>query len=298
VAYYPEHGDSSHALLRAADVAMYRAKKLTAGVVVYDRSFDDYSPDRLALAGELVQAVQRGELVLHYQPKCDIASGRVTGFEALARWQNPRLGLLHPGDFIHLVEMTEVIHPFTNAVMDRALADKRRLHDLGYTQPVAINLSARNLMDALCVDRLMDAISRHGVPEQEVELELTETALMHDPDSSARLLQGIAAKGVNIAIDDFGTGYSSLAYLRRLPLSALKIDCSFVLGMNDNAQDRIIVRSTVALAHSLGLYVIAEGVENAEALTLLADMGCEQAQGYHLSRPLPFDELIDWLRTR
>jgi len=121
---------------------------------------------------------------------------------------------------------------------------------------------------------------------------------MHDPDSSARLLQGIAAKGVNIAIDDFGTGYSSLAYLRRLPLSALKIDCSFVLGMNDNAQDRIIVRSTVALAHSLGLYVIAEGVENAEALTLLADMGCEQAQGYHLSRPLPFDELIDWLRTR
>jgi len=169
--------------------------------------------------------------------------------------------------------MTEVIHPFTNAVMDRALADKRRLHDLGYTQPVAINLSARNLMDALCVDRLMDAISRHGVPEQEVELELTETALMHDPDSSARLLQGIAAKGVNIAIDDFGTGYSSLAYLRRLPLSALKIDCSFVLGMNDNAQDRIIVRSTVAPAHSLGLYVIAEGVENAEALTLLADMG-------------------------
>jgi len=298
VAYYPEHGDSSHALLRAADVAMYRAKSLTAGIVVYDRSFDDYSPDRLALAGELVQAVQRGELVLHYQPKCDIASGRVTGFEALARWQNPRLGLLHPGDFIHLVEMTEVIHPFTNAVMDRALADKRRLHDLGYTQPVAINLSARNLMDALCVDRLMDAISRHGVPEQEVELELTETALMHDPDSSARLLQGIAAKGVNIAIDDFGTGYSSLAYLRRLPLSALKIDRSFVLGMNDNAQDRIIVRSTVALAHSLGLYVIAEGVENAEALTLLADMGCEQAQGYHLSRPLPFDELIDWLRTR
>lgn len=298
VAYYPEHGDSSHALLRAADVAMYRAKKLTAGVVAYDRSFDDYSPDRLTLAGELVQAVQHGELVLHYQPKLDIASGQVTGFEALARWQNPRLGLLHPGDFIHLVEMTEVIHPFTNAVMDLALADKRRLHDLGYTQPVAINLSARNLMDAHCVDRLTDAISRHGVPEQEVELELTETALMHDPDSSARVLQGIAAKGINIAIDDFGTGYSSLAYLRRLPLSALKIDRSFVLGMNDNAQDRIIVRSTVALAHSLGLYVIAEGVENAEALTLLADMGCEQAQGYHLSRPLPFDELLDWLRTR
>lgn len=298
VAYYPEHGQSSHALLRAADVAMYQAKTLTTGVVVYDRSFDNYSPDRLALASELVQAVQRGELILHYQPKLDIASGQVTGFEALARWQNPRLGLLYPGDFIHLLEMTDVIHPFTNAVMDLALADKRRLHDLGYTQPVAINLSARNLMDAHYVSSLADAIARHGIPEREVELELTETALMHDPDSAVALLQEIAATGVNIAIDDFGTGYSSLAYLRQLPLSALKIDRSFVMGMNDNAQDAIIVRSTVALAHSLGLRVIAEGVENAETLALLAGMGCEQAQGYHLSRPLPLDELVTWLQTR
>ncbi len=298
VAYYPEHGENSHALLRAADVAMYRAKTLTAGVVVYDRCFDNYSPDRLALASELVHAVQNGELILHYQPKLDIASGQVIGFEALARWQNPRLGLLYPGDFIHLVEMTDVIHPFTNAVMDLALADKRRLHDLGYTQPVAINLSVRNLMDAHYANSLADAIARHGVPEQEVELELTETALMHDPDSAVTLLQEIAAKGVNIAIDDFGTGYSSLAYLRRLPLSALKIDQSFVMGMNDNAQDTIIVRSTVALAHSLGLRVIAEGVENAETLALLAEMGCEQAQGYHLSRPLPLDELIAWLQAR
>ncbi len=298
VAYYPEHGDSSHALLRAADVAMYRAKTLTAGVVVYDRCFDNYSPDRLALASELVQAVQNGELILHYQPKLDIVSGRVTGFEALARWQNPRLGLLYPGDFIHLVEMTDVIHPLTNAVMDLALADKRRLHDLNHTQPVAINLSVRNLMDVRYASSLADAIARHGVPEQEVELELTETALMHDPDSAIALLQEIAARGVNIAVDDFGTGYSSLAYLRQLPLSALKIDRSFVMGMNDNAQDAIIVRSTVALAHSLGLRVIAEGVENAETLALLVNMGCEQAQGYHLCRPLPFDELIVWLQAR
>lgn len=298
VAYHPEHGESSHALLRAADVAMYQAKTLTAGVVVYDRSFDNYSPDRLALASELVQAVQGGELVLHYQPKLDIASGQVTGFEALVRWQNPRRGLLYPGAFIHLVEMNDVIHPFTTAIMDLALADKRRLHDLGYTQPVAINLSVRNLMDAHYVARLADAINRHGIPEQEVELELTETALMHDPDSSVALLQEIAAMGVNIAVDDFGTGYSSLAYLRRLPLSALKIDRSFVMGMNGNTQDAIIVRSTVALAHSLGLRVIAEGVEDAEALALLASMGCEQAQGYHLSRPLPLNELITWLQAR
>jgi len=297
VAYYPEHGENSHALLRAADVAMYQAKKLAMGVVVYDRGFDDYSPDRLALAGELAQAVRNGELVLHYQPKLDIASGQVTGFEALVRWLNPRLGILYPDTFLHLVEMNEVIHPFTRAVMDMALADKRRLHDLGYTQPVAINLSVRNLVDALYASRLAEAIATHGVPQREVELELTETALMYDPDSAAVLLQEIAATGVNIAIDDFGTGYSSLTYLRRLPLKALKIDRSFVMGMNDNAQDAIIVRSTVALAHSLGLGVIAEGVENVETLALLKGMGCEQAQGYHLSRPLPLDRLIDWLRS-
>lgn len=297
VAYYPEHGENSHALLRAADVAMYQAKTLTAGVIVYDRHFDKYSPDRLALASELVQAVQGGELVLHYQPKLDIATGQVTGFEALVRWQNPQRGLLHPSAFIHLVEMNEVIHPFTTAVMDLALADKRRLHDLGYTQPVAINLSARNLMDPRYVTRLADAIARHGIPAQEVELELTETALMHDPDSSIALLQEITAMGVNIAVDDFGTGYSSLTYLRRLPLSALKIDHSFVMGMNSNTQDAIIVRSTVALAHSLGLRVIAEGVENAETLAQLAGMGCEQAQGFYLSLPLGFDMLLAWLQN-
>ncbi len=298
VAYYPEHGENSHALLRAADVAMYQAKKLTTGVVVYDRANDDYSPDRLALAGELAHAVRNGELILHYQPKLDIASGEVTGFEALVRWMNPRLGILYPDTFLHLVEMNEVIHPFTRAVMDMALADKRRLHDLGYPQPVAINLSVRNLVDARLVSRLAEAIAAQDLPQHEVELELTETALMYDPDSAVVLLRKIAAMGVNIAIDDFGTGYSSLAYLRRLPLKALKIDRSFVMGMNDNAQDAIIVRSTVALAHSLGLGVIAEGVENAETLALLAGMGCEQAQGYHLSRPLPLHKLIDWLREK
>ncbi|MBI1284630.1 MAG: EAL domain-containing protein [Thiobacillus sp.] len=297
VAHYPEHGKDSHALLRAADVAMYQAKTLKTGVVVYARDFDKYSPDRLALAGELVQAVQNGELVLHYQPQLDLASGRITGFETLVRWMNPRLGILYPDAFIHLVEMNEVIHPFTHAVMDLALADKRRLHDLGYAQPVSINLSARNLMDARCVSGLAEVIAKHGVPQQEVELELTETALMYDPDNAVALLEEIAAMGVNIAVDDFGTGYSSLSYLRQLPLDALKIDRSFVIGMHHNTQDAIIVRSTVALAHSLGLRVIAEGVENAETLALLKNMGCDRAQGYFFSRPLPLDELIDWLQS-
>jgi diguanylate cyclase (GGDEF)-like protein/PAS domain S-box-containing protein len=295
VALYPEHGDNSHALLRAADVAMYQAKNLTAGVVVYDRGFDTHSPERLALAGELTHALQNEEMVLHYQPKFDLASGQIIGFEALARWQNPRLGLLYPDAFIHLVEMNEVIHPFTQAILHLALADKRRLRDLGYAQPVAINLSARNLMDGRFLSHLEQAIVAYDLPHEEVELELTETALMHDPDSSVALLQVIAAMGVNIAVDDFGTGYSSLAYLRRLPLSALKIDRSFVMGMAGNSQDATIVRSTIALAHGLGLKVIAEGVESGEALAMLKEMGCDQAQGYHLSYPLPLDELLVWL---
>ena len=228
-------------------------------------------------------------------PKIDLATRRVTGFEALVRWRNPRLGLLYPASFIHLAEMNEVIHPFTHAILDLALADKLRLRALGYLQPVAINLSARNLLDSRFASYLREAIDRHGVPYGELELELTETALMQDPDNSAAILRTIAELGVAIAVDDFGTGYSSLAYLRRLPLRALKIDRSFVMNMRDSTQDAIIVRSTVALAHNLGLGVIAEGVEDALTLDALREIGCDQAQGYHLSHPLPLDELIAWL---
>lgn len=297
VAYYPQHGGDSHALLRAADVAMYQAKTMATGVAVYDRAYDPHSPERLALATELVQAVERGQLVLHYQPKKDLASGEVIGFEALVRWQHPRLGLLYPDSFLHLVEMNEVIHPFTRAVMDLTMADKRRLHDEGHYQPVAINLSVRNLMDARCISNLEQLFNKHALPHEEIELELTETALMHDPDRAIALLKEITAMGVGVAIDDFGTGYSSLAYLRRLPIKALKIDRSFVMGMYDNVQDDIIVRSTITLAHNLGLKVIAEGVENARVLDLLRSMGCDQAQGYHLCEPLSFDALHDWLTT-
>lgn len=292
VAFHPLHGSSSHDLLRVADVAMYQAKKLGTGVAVYSRDFDSYSPERLALAAELAHAVDHGELVLHYQPKFDIASRRVTGFEALVRWRNPRLGLLYPASFIHLAEMNEVIHPFSRAILDLALADKARLHALGHRQPVAINLSARNLLDGRFIAHLQETIAAGHIPYREIELELTETTLMQDPDSAVALLRRVADLGVAISVDDFGTGYSSLAYLRRLPLSALKIDRSFVTAMRESTQDAIIVRSTVALAHNLGLRVIAEGVEDAETLDALHEMGCDQAQGYYLGRPLPLDELL------
>jgi diguanylate cyclase (GGDEF)-like protein len=164
IAFYPDHGNDSHALLRAADVAMYQAKKLSTGIMVYDKLFDGYSAERLALANELMQAIELKQLVLHYQPKIDINRGNVVGYEALVRWQHPRLGLLYPGDFIELVEMSEVVHPFTRAVIDLAVADKSRLSALGYRQPVAINLSAHNLVDASCFSNLVDAITAHGLP--------------------------------------------------------------------------------------------------------------------------------------
>ena len=295
VAYYPKHGTNSHALLRAADVAMYHAKKHSAGIMVYDRDFDDYSTERLTLANELVQAVKQEQLVLHYQPKIDLSSGDVIGFEALVRWQHPRLDLLYPNAFIHLAEMSEVIHPFTRAVIDLAIQDKQQLHDRDYHQPVAINLSAINLTDMRCFDTLKQALHDHKLPSSEIELELTETALMHEGEHALNQLRRFNEMGINIAIDDFGTGYSSLSYLRRLPIKALKIDQSFVKDMLFNHQDSTIVRSTIDLAHNLELLVIAEGVENEEILSLLREMGCDQAQGYGICHPLPFNQLLNWL---
>lgn len=295
VAYYPEHGSNSHDLLRAADVAMYHAKTRSAGITVYDSNFDDYSTERLTLANELVQAVHQQQLILHYQPKIDIASGNVIGFEALVRWEHPRLGLLYPNAFIHLAEMSEVIHPFTHAVIDLAIKDKQHLHELGHTQPVAINLSVINLSDMRCLSYLRQALDNYKLSAAEIELELTETAFMYEAENALSLLQRLNDMGINIAIDDFGTGYSSLSYLRRLPIKALKIDQSFVKDMLYNHQDSTIVRSTIDLAHNLELQVIAEGVEDIETLSLLRNMGCDQAQGFGICRPQPFNQLVSWL---
>ncbi|KAB2325557.1 EAL domain-containing protein [Betaproteobacteria bacterium SCN1] len=298
VAVHPLHGDTSHDLLRAADVAMYQAKQAGIGVAAYDRTCDTHSPERLTLAVELAHAVDNGELVLHYQPKLDLASRRVVGFEALVRWNNPRHGLLYPADFVHLAEINELIHPFTRTILDLAILDKQRLNARGHGQPIAINLSARNLLDDGLAAHLGRALDEGRTRPGEIELELTETALMQDPDTSTAMLRQLARLGAAVAVDDYGTGYSSLAYLRRLPLAALKIDRSFVSGLADSAQDAIIVRSTVALAHNLGLGVIAEGVENAATADALQVMGCDQAQGYYFSRPLPLDALLDWLDQR
>jgi len=298
VAMYPDHGTDSHGLLRAADVAMYRAKGHALGVVLYDRDADVHSPQRLALLAELAEAITHGELVMHYQPKLDLRTGAIAGFEALVRWRHPKLGLLFPGSFMPLAEASEVIHPFTRAVMDLAMADCVRLRARGLTQPVALNLSARNLVDDRCVNDIEELIAAHGLGYEDIELEITETTIMHDPAQVADLLDRLDRRGVGLAIDDFGTGYSSLAHLKRLPMDFLKVDRTFVRDMIVDDQDAAIVRSTITLAHSLDMKVIAEGVEDRATLDMLREMGCDMIQGYHLSKPLPLEDLLTWIERR
>ncbi|MCS6787304.1 MAG: bifunctional diguanylate cyclase/phosphodiesterase [Thiobacillaceae bacterium] len=299
IAIAPRDGTRPSELLRAADVAMYQAKRRGVRIEFYDPARDQHSPQRLALMAELGGAIEAGQLELHYQPKLDLASGRVCGVEALVRWRHPRHGLLMPALFLPYAEVSEVIHPLTLAVIRQALTQQERWwRSYGWLLPVAVNLSARNLLDERFAHTLPALLAEHATPGTALVLEITETALMHDPEHSAQLLERIADMGVAVAIDDFGTGYSSLAYLRRLPVCELKIDRVFVKDMCANRQDYVIVRSTIDLAHNLGLQVVAEGVEDNATLALLVEMGCDRAQGYHYARPMPAQELEHWLQGR
>ncbi|MFA7388488.1 MAG: EAL domain-containing protein, partial [Thiohalobacteraceae bacterium] len=296
VAVYPDDGADSHALLRAADVAMYAAKSAAAGVEQYDPVLDTNTPERLMLLSDFGRALRDQQLRLHYQPKLDLKSRRVTGFEALVRWEHPDRGLLYPGAFLPMIELTDAIQELTMQVLGMALQQQRDWRDQGLEYSIAINLSARNLLNYQCVSRLEELLAQYGADPEMLELEITETALMQDPESAAVLLNRIAALGIRLSIDDFGTGYSSLSYLRRLPISALKIDRSFVTDMVRDEQNAVIVRSTIGLAHNLNLQVIAEGVEDADVLAMLAEMCCDQAQGYFISRPLPAERVLEAIR--
>jgi diguanylate cyclase (GGDEF)-like protein/PAS domain S-box-containing protein len=297
ISLYPQDGRDSHELLRSADVAMYEAKFLGKGIAFYDAATDKHSPERLAIMAELGKAVRENQLLLHYQPKFDLRKQRVNGFEALVRWQHPKLGLLLPEKFIPFAEVSDVIFPLTHFVLQRALEQQLRWKASGQHFTVAVNISARNLRDDRCADLIQGLLEQYETQPGDLELEITETALMHDPEGAADRLERIAALGVKLSIDDFGTGFSSLGYLRRLPIHTLKIDRIFVEDMLANDQDANIVRSTISLAHNLNLEVIAEGVENAEIQKLLGQMGCDLIQGYHLSRPKPWDEIMGWLTS-
>jgi len=287
IALFPDHADDGDGLLQRADVAMYQAKAQHLGHEVYRPEDDVHSPERLGLVGELRRALEDGELVLHYQPKVDLASGLPAGVEALVRWQHPVRGLLPPGEFIPLAEHTTLIAPLTLHVMDQALAQARRWDAEGTPVAVSVNVSVRNLLDGAFPDHVASLLARHGVPAARLELEITETVLMANPARAMEILARLHALGVHLAIDDFGVGYSSLDYLKRLPVDVIKIDRSFVMHMATDPADAMIVRSTIDLARNLGLRVVAEGVEDAASLETLRGLGCHAAQGYHLGRPAP-----------
>jgi diguanylate cyclase (GGDEF)-like protein len=298
VAVYPDHGPDVETLLQRADIAMYVAKEQHSGCQLYSPEQDEYSPARLALVGELRRAIEQQELVLHYQPKADLATGDVTGVEALVRWQHPDRGLLRPDEFVPLAERTGLIRELTHAVLQAALRQARAWQQQGIELSIAVNLSARDLLDLqlpAVVQRLLD---RFELPPDRLELEITESVILADPMRARAVLIRLDAMGVQLAIDDFGSGYSSLAYLKRLPVGEIKIDRSFVMNMERDDNDAVIVRSTIDLARNLGLRVVAEGVENPAIWHLLAALRCDQAQGYYLTRPVPAAELLAWLHER
>jgi diguanylate cyclase (GGDEF)-like protein/PAS domain S-box-containing protein len=293
-----EHGTDATTLLQHADVAMYVAKTRNVGVFAYSKEVDDYSPVRLALLGDLRRALEMHEIVLHYQPKIDVASGEVVGVEALARWQHPTLGLLFPDAFIPTAEHTNLIGPFTSYVLDSALAQARSWADQGMPLPVSVNLSGRNLLDENLPTEVADLLATHGVPASLLELEVTESAITLDPVRARRILQSLSELNIRLSIDDFGAGYTSLSQLKTLPVDELKIDRSFVMTMASDARDALIVRSVIELGQNLGLNIVAEGVETAEALATLRGFGCEVAQGYFIARPAPVDVFDAWRLAR
>ncbi len=299
VAFAPQHGRDMGALLQHADVAMYASKHGSKGVTVYDPERDPYSPARLGLASELRKAIsERHPIELHYQPKVQLVTGRTTGLEVLARWWGPDGQMVSPDEFIPLAERSGQMMALTSLVLDRALAQLALWRAEGFAMSVAVNVSPSSLLEGGFVAEVADTLHRHGVPGRSLMIELTESAVMKDPERSLRVLAELRRIGVTLSIDDFGTGYSSLSYLRRFPVSELKIDRSFVTTLSSTAEDAAIVRAAVQLGQSLGLQVVAEGVEDETALERLLELGCDQAQGYVLSPPMPAADATEWLRTR
>ncbi|MCP5326563.1 MAG: EAL domain-containing protein [Oceanospirillaceae bacterium] len=294
ISIFPEHGQDTSTLLRCADVAMYRAKNVPEGVLFYATEQDEHSPRRLALMTALNHAVRGEQFFLCYQPKIHLGRQQLDGLEALIRWQHPDFGPVSPGEFIHLAEMTDLIVPITHWVLEEAISQLNRWNAQGLQYKVAVNVSARNLLDDSLANNIAQLLARYQVDASQLEIEITESALMQDPEHALQVLREISQLGVSLAVDDFGTGYSSLAYLRQLPINCLKIDLTFVRHMLDNAQDEIIVNSIVHLAHNLNLTVVAEGVEDAATYQRLAQMGCDIAQGYYMSKPIVAGDVPAW----
>ncbi len=293
----PYHASTRSEMLRCADVAMYRAKARGTMIESYVAESDVHSRDYLALVSDLRRAVGGEELILHYQPKQSLKDGEFVGVEALVRWQHPQHGLLPPADFIPIAEREGIMRDLTIDVLDRALAQQRRWRESGHIIPVAVNISAASLLDSRLPDDVQRLVTRHEATPADLELEITEDTLMQDPNRALAVIARISELGVGFSLDDFGTGYSCLTQLKRLPVKSLKIDRSFIMNMTNSAQDANIVRSAIQLGHSLNLSVVAEGIESSEHLAQLEDFGCDVAQGFHLGRPVPPEDIPRWLQT-
>ncbi|MFF8265955.1 putative bifunctional diguanylate cyclase/phosphodiesterase [Streptomyces sp. NPDC016562] len=297
LAVFPDHALDAEGLLRRADVAMYQAKRDRTGVEVYESKRDSNTPDRLGLLGDLRRALDAGEVELHYQPKVRF-DGQVAGLEALVRWVHPERGRVPPDEFIAIAETSGLMPHLTEYVLETALAQVARWRAQGLKVPVAVNVSPRDVHTPGFAGAVAARLARHGVPASGLQLEITEHVLLEDPQRAADTMAGLTGHGVKMSLDDFGTGYSSLVHLRRLPVSELKIDRSFVGRLAVDAQDAEIVRCTVDLAHSLGLLVVAEGVEDDETWERLRDLGCDAVQGWLVAAAMPPQEATAWLLAR
>jgi EAL domain-containing protein (putative c-di-GMP-specific phosphodiesterase class I) len=304
---FPGHGGEAEILMRRAGNALGHARRSGIALAFFRDGLDRERGRHIALMADLRRAIDRDELRLYCQPKVRLRAdgsagarplatnpGAVCGAEALVRWDHPTLGLLNPGEFIALAESSGLITPLTHWVIDAALRQGYAWREQGLAHPLAINLSARDLRDPRLLDRIGDELATWGAAPGSIEFELTESALMEDPVAALETLHRLKRLDVALTIDDYGTGYSSLSYLRRLPVDAIKIDQSFVTGMSASRDAATIVRSTIELAHNLDLKVIAEGVEDQQTFDTLADWGCDMAQGYSISRPMPAGDFGAW----
>ena len=295
IALYPQNGVTAGTLLQCADVAMYLAKRTQSGYALYDPKLDQNSLQRLTITNDLSTAIESDQLRMFYQPQVELSTGKVVCVEALLRWHHPRFGVINPVEVMEIAEGTELIRPLTRWTLRTALAELSDLRNRGCSIDVAVNLSARLLHDPSLPKLLQECLDEVNVPPGLLVLEITESAIISDPEHALVIVQQIADMGIRMSIDDFGTGYSSLAYLKHLPASELKIDKSFVIDMLSSESDTMIVRSTIDLAHNFGMRVVAEGIENEMVWRRLKQLDCDIAQGYWIARPMLISEFRKWL---
>jgi diguanylate cyclase (GGDEF)-like protein/PAS domain S-box-containing protein len=296
IALYPQHGSDARTLMRRADVAMYATKQSNAGFTFHERDEQESRvPDQLSLVVEMRTALERNEFELYYQPKRHLRSGLITRVEVLIRWNHPQRGLLMPVSFVPIAERTGLIKPMTDWILDKALRQCREWQDEGAPIHVAVNVSAKSLLEETLPSKVQAVLDKWNIDPRFLKIEITESSIMADPAHALAIMSMLQSMGVRLSVDDFGTGYSSLTHLRELPIDEIKIDKSFVMGMLTSDADAAIVRTVIDLAHNLGKQVCAEGVENAETMQRLEEMGCDLAQGYFISRAIPAAALMAWL---